>query len=283
MIGESMKTKMPSRKEPSAPPAEASAEPAKKKVSSDRNFVTALARGLNVLSSYRNGDTWLGNSEIAERTGLPKPTVTRLTQTLATLGYLHTSPHRRQFRLGTAVLTLGFAALSEVDLIRVARAHMQTLANECNTYVSMSTRENLHMIHVESARTNRSMVTLRLDIGSRVPLATTSSGKAYLASIPSGERQQIMERLAQKYGDDWKPIRDKIQKAAAEMKEHGFCVSTGGWQSEINAVATTVVMPSDGRVFAVTCGGPSNLFTAKRLATEVGPKLLLAARMIQED
>ena len=48
----------------------------------DRNFVTALARGLDVLRCFRENETALTNTDFSERTGLPKATVSRLTHTL---------------------------------------------------------------------------------------------------------------------------------------------------------------------------------------------------------
>ncbi|MFX4601082.1 helix-turn-helix domain-containing protein, partial [Acinetobacter baumannii] len=54
----------------------------------DPRFVTALARGLELLRAFRRNESMLGNLELAQRTGLPKPTVSRLTYTLAKLGYL---------------------------------------------------------------------------------------------------------------------------------------------------------------------------------------------------
>lgn len=48
-------------------------------ISGGRLFVTALARGLDVLGAFRSGDRSLGNPELAERTGLPKPTISRIT------------------------------------------------------------------------------------------------------------------------------------------------------------------------------------------------------------
>ena len=57
-------------------------------VHGDRKFITALARGLEVLRVFTPTEGLLGNGEIAERTRLPKPTVSRLTYTLTKLGYL---------------------------------------------------------------------------------------------------------------------------------------------------------------------------------------------------
>ena len=69
----------------------APAHGARAAVHNDRKFVTALARGLEVLRVFTPTEGLLGNGEIAERTGLPKPTVSRLTYTLTKLGYLATS------------------------------------------------------------------------------------------------------------------------------------------------------------------------------------------------
>ena len=48
----------------------------------DRDFVTALARGLELLRAFRREGEALGNGELAERTGLSRSTVSRLAYTL---------------------------------------------------------------------------------------------------------------------------------------------------------------------------------------------------------
>lgn len=58
----------------------------------DRQFVTALARGLELLRCFTPSESVLGNQELARKTGLPKPTITRMTHTLTRLGYLKYLP-----------------------------------------------------------------------------------------------------------------------------------------------------------------------------------------------
>src|SRR5258705_8961969 len=87
---------------------------------SDRHFVTALARGLEVLACFRKGETLLGNQEIAARCGLPKSTVSRLTSTLTKLGYLHYGESAGKYRLGIALLALGTRMLGPLDLRPIA-------------------------------------------------------------------------------------------------------------------------------------------------------------------
>ncbi|MDE1714428.1 helix-turn-helix domain-containing protein, partial (plasmid) [Chromobacterium amazonense] len=70
----------------------------------DRPFVTALARGLEVLAAFRPGEGALSNQELARRTGLPKSTVSRLSYTLTRLGYLQPEGDGGPYRLGLALL-----------------------------------------------------------------------------------------------------------------------------------------------------------------------------------
>jgi len=87
----------------------------------DRQFVTALARGLEVLRCFKPGEQFLGNQEIAKRAGLPKPTVSRLTYTLTQLGFLSYSEVLGKYSLGTGVLSIGNAFLSNMNIRQVAR------------------------------------------------------------------------------------------------------------------------------------------------------------------
>src|SRR5450759_540754 len=94
----------------------------------DRQFVNALARGLEILRCFRPGEEYLTNTELAKRTGMPKPTISRLTYTLTKLGYLGFSDDRGQYFLGSGVLSLGYSLLSNRDVRPLARPVMQELA-----------------------------------------------------------------------------------------------------------------------------------------------------------
>ena len=91
-------------------------------------FVTALARGLDVLACFHVDEKWLTNAEIASRTGLPKPTVVRMAYTLCVLGYLRQSHESGKYALGDSVAALGITMVSNLKLRRIARpgvAHHQ--------------------------------------------------------------------------------------------------------------------------------------------------------------
>ena len=94
----------------------------------DRQFATTLARGLEVLRCFTPLEPLLGNKEISVRTGLPKPTVSRLTYTLTKLGYLRHNMRLGKYQLGSAVLSIGYPLLASMNVRQVARPLMKELA-----------------------------------------------------------------------------------------------------------------------------------------------------------
>ena len=128
--------------------------PAPPRTKEDRHFVTALARGLDVLACFRSGDKVLGNQEIAQRCKLPKSTVSRLTYTLTRQGYLIHIEEIGKYRLGTATLSLGSTMLVRLDVRQIARPLMQELADFATAEVSLGTRDRFSMIYVENCRSS---------------------------------------------------------------------------------------------------------------------------------
>ncbi|MEO5671940.1 MAG: IclR family transcriptional regulator [Ramlibacter sp.] len=248
----------------------------------DRHFVTALARGLDVLSAFRSRDRILGNQELARRCGLPKSTISRLTYTLTKQGYLEHADDgsgNTGYRLGSAVLALGSAMLARMDMRQVARPLMQELADHTHAMVSLGMRDRLSMIYVENCR-SESALTLSLDVGSRIPLATTAMGRAYLAVCGDAERASLMERICRLDEAAWPRVQAGIERALAEYGALGCCSSFGEWQSDVNAIAIAFHPPGGRSVMAINCGGPGFNLSQEFLLREARPQMLaLAARL----
>lgn len=272
-----MKTKVPET--PSLPRATPRPAPARE----DRHFVTALARGLDVLSAFRSRDRMLGNQELARRCGLPKSTISRLTYTLTRQGYLVPATDGKGaagYRLGSAVLALGGAMLARLDMRQIARPLMQDLADSSQAMVSLGIRDRLSMIYVENCR-SESALTLSLDVGSRIPVAQTAMGRAYLAGCSDAERSDLMERIRAHDEQAWPATRAGIELALAHYREHGCCASFGGWQKDVNAIAAAF-RPEGGRaVMVVSCGGPGFKLSPQFLMNEVRPQLVSLVRKLQ--
>ena len=262
---------------PSATPsASPDAEPA------DRQFVTALARGLEVLACFRSRDRALGNQEIARRCGLPKSTVSRLTHTLTRLGYLSQDADSAKYRLGSATLALGSSVLARMDMRQLARPLMQQLADATGTMVSLGVRDRLSMIYVENCR-SASALTLSLDVGSRIPLGSTAMGRAWLAVAPAHEREALIDELAALGAPDWAAQLASIEQSLRDYRSLGCACSFGDWQPDVNAIAVGIDPGRGLPRMAINCGGPAFQLGAEFLLEQARPRLLEIAARLRES
>jgi DNA-binding IclR family transcriptional regulator len=248
----------------------------------DRKFVVALARGLEVLRAFTPSEGLLGNQEIAARTGLAKATVSRLTYTLTTLGYLAHIDRLEKYQLAPGALAIGYSTLANMRIRQVAKPHMQALANYTGASVALGTRDRLNAIYIEFCR-GKSATLLRLDVGARIPLATTAMGRGLLAGLPAKDRQRMMREIARREGGRWTKMRPGIERALRDIDNRGFSVSVGEWQSDINAVGVPLMPPDGSGVFAFNCGAPAFHFTRAQLENEIGPRLLNMTRNIEAE
>lgn len=249
----------------------------------DRHFVTALARGLDVLSAFRSRDRMLGNQELARRCGLPKSTISRLTYTLVKHGYLeHTEDANGApgYKLGSAVLALGGAMIARMDMRALARPLMQDVADRSGALVALGLRDRLSMIYVETCRSEAAL-TLSLNVGSRIPVATTAMGRAYLAVCTEAERNALLERIRAHDEAAWPGVRGRIEESLAEYRALGCCSSFGEWQRDVNAVAVAFRSPGGGQVMSINCGGPGFNLTRSFLMDEVRPQMVAIAAQLQ--
>ena len=241
-----------------------------------RRFVTALARGLDVLACFDVDEKWLTNTEIASRTGLPKPTVVRLAYTLCVLGYLRHSRESGKYALGDSLAALGITMVSNLKLRRIARPYMQDLADRYDISVSLGIRNGLSVLYLENCRSGAPL-SLGLDIGSRIPIAETAMGHALLAVMEPRERERLLAEIRQADGARWPQVRQAIDEGCAHCRARGFTVVVRDWQTDIAGVGAAIRQP-DGRVIAFNAGGQASKFPRELLAQEIGPQL---ARMVK--
>ncbi len=233
------------------------------------DFITALARGLEVLRCFRPGVAALGNLDLARLTGLPKPTISRITYTLTELGYLRYHPDTGKYSPGYGVLALGFGLLAGLEVRELAKASMTDLARETGGAVALGAFDGDAMTYVEAIH-GSSALYLRLPVGYRASL-DSAMGRAYLASLPAPACADVLERLGPAA-----PAAAAIERARVELAETGCCFAIGEWQSGINAVAVPFVSVTGEGVFVMSCGGPAGLLPAINLRTQVAPALRAA-------
>lgn len=245
----------------------------------DRDFVTALARGLDVLRCFSRNASVLGPTEVAQLSGLPKSTVTRLIHTLTRLDYLTCLQDSGKYQLGPAMLTLNTAPREQLDVRELARPLMQELAASTGAQVALVTRDQLSVLYLETCR-GQSLVTLNLGVGSRIPLATTAGGRACLAGMPPAQRASLLEQIRSLDEHAWLTLEPQIEAAMKEYAETGCCSSIGEWVRQVHGIAAPLAPAPGMPQMAVSIAGVADMYPAEKMMTEMRPKLLALARTI---
>ncbi|MCI3208698.1 MULTISPECIES: IclR family transcriptional regulator [Pandoraea] len=248
------------------------------KVSDDD--VSALSRGLALLETITASVTPLTVKELAEQTGLPRPTVARIASTLVNAGYVRQLEGKDRYFPTTRSLELANTFLSHFDMRKAVRPLLRELAEECGTAVHLCLRNRLDMVVIESVRPSVGPITVRLGLGDRLQLARSAIGRAHLASLPPEERDMLLESLRISGANEGIDLRAMMKKAVNELSEKGFVSAFGDWHSDINAVAVPLQSPS-GERFAINCGGPAFLCSPETLLEDIGPRLVDTARKAQ--
>jgi DNA-binding IclR family transcriptional regulator len=235
----------------------------------DRQFATTLARGLEVLRCFTPLEPLLGNKEISVRTGLPKPTVSRLTYTLTKLGYLRHNMRLGKYQLGSAVLSIGYPLLASMNVRQVARPSMKELADYCNGWVSMGVRDRLNMVYVESCRSGNGITTQSV------------IGRAFLAACTPPEREAVLNQMKVKEPESHRKYRAAIDKGLEDIRSRGFCASMGEFRREHFAVGVPMRRTVDGEIVAFNCGVPAFMVKKGQLEDDIGPRLVAMVRNIE--
>lgn len=238
----------------------------------------SLERGIDILRAFRPGSALLGNGEISERTGLPKATVSRLTQTLVASGFLHIEPGTRVYRLAPLVLSLAHAMRTGSRILTIAAPLMRATAEKYKINVGLAAPDQDEMVYLESIRYNRRPSLRTVASGQRVPMELTSLGRAYLACARDSQKVKLFEHFKKLRVRQWPKLKAEIETADRQVNEHGFCVAS--WQPEVVALATPLQIGTQIYALNVSVSSSENL---ESLANELSPVLMELREKIEAE
>ena len=243
-------------------------------------FNRSAARGLDILTAFTSGDQFLGNAEIAHRTGIPRATVSRITATLTELGYLNYADQIGKYEIGPRVLALSYSLMSKLQVHTQARPLMDELARESNCIVGLSILDGLNVVFVESALGDHPY-SRRPQVGFRVPIAFTSMGWSCIAAMNVAERAQTLRKIEAAYPDQAPEILRNVQQAIADIWKRGFCISQGALERGSNAVGVPYLHPDGRHILAFNMTAPDTVLTRRAIETRWGPRLVKLVQRVR--
>ena len=147
--------------------------------------------------------------------------------------------------------------------------------------MALGARQRLSMVCVEVCKGN-AVLALNMEVGMRLPLATSAIGRGYLAVCGDTERAELLDQLKELDHVAWPTLKQGIDKALSMYQQIGVCNSFGEWQPDVNGIAVGF-RPGNGLPpMAINCGAPAFKASADYLLGEVRPRLVELVHRIEE-
>lgn len=238
----------------------------------------SLQRGIEILRAFRQGIDVLGNGEIAERTGIPRATVSRLTRTLVRSGMLDEVRSERAYRLAAAMISFGHAVRVSSPVLNVLGPMMRAESMRRKMNVGLATADLSMMVYLESVRFNPRVALRNVVAGQQVPMELTSLGRAYLAGISEQERARLLASFKRRGLGATQKLLSEVQSSIRSVQRDGYCAVS--WQRGVLAVATPIIVKGLP-VYALNIS-TQNVQPTARLSAEMGAYLLAFAKRCNE-
>lgn len=224
----------------------------------NRYNVPGLERGLAILGAFTRETPELGAPDLITRLQLPRSTVFRLLQTLESHGYLVRTSDGYRYRLGAAILRMGFEYLASQSVVEVGRPAVQHLSTQVGLPAHLVIRDDRSIVYVVCARPKTALMGT-VAVGTRLPAHATVFGRILLGDFKlSGLRalftQEHLDHSTEQTPDTVEDLHALVQEDLAR----GFGISEGFYEPRISTIAAPVRDHHDRIVAAVgvTINGP---------------------------
>src|ERR1051325_5102936 len=152
--------------------------------------VPAVLRGLQILELLAGEKKRWTTTEISRKLKIPKSTTSYLLHTLLARGYL--VREAETYRLGMKLLVLGGQALRGTEIREVALPILRRLTAETQTTAHLAVLEGAEAVYIERVP-SPGFIQIDTWIGRRMPLHSTSVGKALVAFLPESEGEALVQ------------------------------------------------------------------------------------------
>jgi DNA-binding IclR family transcriptional regulator len=237
------------------------------------DVIQVVSRAFDVLRCFEGHEARLGNLEIANRCGLPRSTVSRLTHTLTRMGQLVYLPGDQKYRIGPSAVAMSTAMMRGQHLRNLIRLRLQEVAEQLPGTVGFVIPDRFHLVYLEVGRAANALG-LSSTTGSRIAMASTAAGHAYTAALDTEIGDALLAEMEREVPEQARLLRPCLEANRRFLRERGYVVACGLWSPHINGLAVPLWSPQYQTYVVVTIGLLSAMYDEKRLHKEVAPRLL---------
>ncbi len=237
-----------------------------------------VIRAIRLLKVFSTEQPEQSLAQLSAALGLTKTTAHRLLAALESEGLVARDGARNLYHLGPAMIGFGSQALLGSNLRREVRSTLEELNAETGETATLEILVGDQMLVLDGVA-GRHLVSAILDIGTRWPVHLTSSGKAYLASLPEPARSSLLQPPLVSFTEGSITDLDRLSRELEEIEKRGYATAFEELESDYVGVAAVFRGALGEPEGALSLGGPASRLTAER-AESLGETLRSAAERL---
>jgi IclR family pca regulon transcriptional regulator len=247
----------------------------------DRDYVNSLARGLNVIRAFNRHRPAMTLSEVARQTGINRAAARRFLITLVRDGYAETDG--KYFRLRPKILELGFSALSSMTLSQIAEPVMEDLSDALDEMSLAAVLDGEWVVYVARA-TARRVISVDLDVGSRLPAFCMSTGRVLLAALPDAELDRWLAALSPvKFTEHTVTSKRKLRDLILRTREAGWSIVDQEYEIGFASISVPILDGHGETIAALNVCCPTPRVSIDDMRERFLPEMLEAALRITDS
>ena len=247
----------------------------------DRDYVAALASGLQILNAFDAEHPRMTLTEMASRTDMDRAKARRFLLTLEALGYVRRSG--RDFELTPRVLELGHAFQASNQYRAVIQHYLQDITAEIGESSSLSVLDGTDVVYVVRSAAPHRLMAISLSVGTRLPAAYTSMGRVLLAQLPQANLDSLLQSMELRAHTPHSLVdMEALRKELDQVRQQGYSLVDQELDLGLRSVAAPVFAGNGDLLGAINISTNAARVPLEVLLDDYLPRLQRLADTVQK-
>jgi len=239
------------------------------------NMSQSIVRAIQILRLVASSNEGKRLVDLQRDTGLTKPTVHRILDTLRRHDFVEQHQDSKRYTLGREISTLGWSAGHQAyDLVELCADPMIKIAQSTGDTSFLSVRSGYDVICLDRQSGSYPVKAFTIDVGNRRPFGVGAGSIILLAALSESEREEAYETLNARLCDYPESNLETIRDAVKKAQDSDYALSSGYVLPQVRGVGVPI-RDAQGRVIAAI----SLAAIKERITNERLPELVSILKM----
>jgi IclR family pca regulon transcriptional regulator len=250
-------------------------------LNNDKDYLKTLARGLQLIRSFGNESPRMTLSEVARKNSMSRASARRFLLTLQKLGYIVKTDE--YFQLTAKILEIGHRYLANLDFIDVITPLMREVSRKLYKACSASILNETDIVYIARIPSQHQILSVNLNIGSRLPAYCTSMGRVLLGNLSEEELKEYF-RKANLVPRTPRTVTDpeELRRIIRQVKSDGYCLVNQELEESLCSISVPVRNRKGNILCAINVGMPVGQVSRKEILSDYLPALKEAAAKAEQ-